>query len=206
MAGADWTLFHWLNGQAGQHAWLDQLGKTAATQLTLVIVVTLVGGWLLVAGGHFWRERQLPRGLLTVVFAAGISFALGLVANQVIGHVWFRARPYASHPRAHLLLSPSQDPSFPSDHATAGFALSLGAVTKVPRLAALLFMETVLMSAGRVYAGLHYPGDILGGLLVAAIAATAGVWVVGRAGSIVDRAVIFVNGYAQRWGWPVRLS
>ncbi len=206
MAWLDWTVFHWLNGPAGQHGWLDQLGKTAATRFALVIAMTLVLGWLATASLHLWRERALPRGLLVVVFAAGISLALALAADQVIGHVWFRARPYASHSSAHLLVSSSGDPSFPSDHAAAGFALSLGSLTNLPRVAALVFIETVLMGLGRVYVGLHYPGDILGGLLVAAAAALAALLVAAMAAGLIDRAAAFVNGYAERRRWPLRLS
>lgn len=206
MASADWTVFHWLNSQAGQHAWLDQLAKTAATQLALAIVVTLMAGWLLAAGSHLWRERRLPRGLLTVVFATGMSLALAFGVNQAVGHFWFRPRPYASHRSAHLLLAPSSDPSFASDHATAGFALALGTVPELPRTAALLFIETILMSVGRVYVGLHYPGDVLGGLAMAAMPALAMWWLVRRGAALVDRMAAVVNDYADCWGWPMRLS
>lgn len=206
MADLDWTVFHWVNGQAGQHGWLDQLGKAASNDLQFVVVGTLIGGWLLMAGLHLRRARTLPRGLLTVALTAGIALAAGLVANQLIGHVWFRERPYADHSSAHLIVGPSSDPSFASDHATAGFALSLGAIRGLPRVAALLFVETVLMSAGRVYVGLHYPGDILGGLGLAAGAALAGSAVTGLASPVLDRAVALVNGYAQGRRWPFRLS
>ena len=206
MADLDWTLFHWLNGQAGQHAWLDQLAKTAATQLALVIVGTLAAGWLLAASGHMGRERRLPRGLLTVVFVTGMSLALAFGVNQVVGHFWFRPRPYTGHRSAHLLLGPSSDPSFASDHATAGFALALGSISELPRTATLLFFETVLMSVGRIYVGLHYPGDILGGLAIAAVTALAIWWVVRRGAAVVNRIVDVVNDFAGRRGWPARLS
>lgn len=206
MANLDWTVFHWVNGQAGQHGWLDELGKAASSQLELVVVATLIGGWLLMAGLHLRRERTLPRGLLTVALTAGIALAAGLVANQIIGNVWFRERPYAGHSSAHLIVGPSSDPSFASDHATAGFALSLGAIRGLPRVAALLFVETVLMSVGRVYVGLHYPGDILGGLGLAAGAALAASAVTGLARPAIDQAVALVNGYAEGRRWPFRVS
>jgi len=206
MGSLDWTVFHWLNGPAGKHGWLDHAGKFAAAQLSVMIVVTLIVGWLVVAGIHLWQDRELPRGLIVVILAAGVSLALAFGTNQVIGHIWFRPRPYTSHASAHLIVAPSPDPSFASDHAVAGFALAFGSVTQLPRVAALVFMETLVMSGARVYVGLHYPGDILGALLVGPATAFLVLWVLGRVSSVIERAVAVANGYAGRWGLPVRIS
>jgi len=206
MGRADWTVFHWVNGLAGEHTWLDKVGKAAAEQLAIVIVATLVGGWLLTAGAHLWRDRELPRGLVTGVIVVGVSLGLALLANRIVGDLWFRDRPYVTHSKAHLLVASSPDPSFASDHATAGFALSLGAAGSLPRVAALLFIETVLMSLGRVFVGLHYPGDMLGGLALGGTAALVATLAVRMAGGVMDRVVGVVNGYAARAHWPVRLS
>src|SRR6187397_1968956 len=56
--------------------------------------------------------------------SALMSAGVALLANQVIGHLWDRQRPFAAHPGAvHLLAARSSDPSFPSDHAAAAFAI-----------------------------------------------------------------------------------
>jgi len=201
----DWTVFHWINGPAGNHGSLDRIAKFGAERLSVVVVATLVAAWLIVAGVHLWRDRELPRGLLTVVLVAGLSLVLAYAANQVIGHFWFRPRPYDRHAGAHLIAAPSPDPSFASDHATAGFALAFGAAAGLPVGAALVFVETVVMSVARVYVGLHYPGDMLGGMGVALGAAFVSWSVVRLAAGVIDRAVELVNGYAGRRGWPVRL-
>ena len=206
MAGLDWTVFRWLNGQAGDHAWLDDLGKFAATRMQLIIVGTLVACWLLATGVGLWRERRIPRGLVTVVLVAGIALALGLLADQIIGHAWSRDRPYAAHVNATLLEPPSSDPSFPSDHATAALALTFGVAAELPLVAALLLVEALLMSTGRVFVGLHYPGDILGSLGVAALATLVALGVVAQAGVVIDWALALANGLAERWGWPVRVG
>ncbi len=205
IGNVDWTVFHWLNGQAGQYAVLDRVGKVFANDFAAVIVVTLMLGWLLAAGSHLVRERGLPRDLLTVVLAVAVSVGLALLVNQLVGHLWFRARPYDAHPTAHLLVAPSGDPSFPSDHAAAGFAMALGAMITLPRTAALVFLEAVLLSVGRVFVGLHYPGDIVGGLVVGASAAAVALALVALTGGALDRFVVIVNGYADRLGWQLRV-
>ena len=53
-----------------------------------------------------------------------MTFALA--AAQVISHLLERPRPYLAHPDASFLLVPvSHDWSFPSDHATAAFAIAV---------------------------------------------------------------------------------
>lgn len=206
MGGADFTVFRWLNGQAGDHTWLDHLGKFAATEMQLVIVATLIVGWLLALGVSIWRDRRVPRGLVTVVLVAGIALGLGLLADQIIGHFWSRDRPYATHANAHLIEPPSSDPSFPSDHATAGFAFTFGVMAQLPLLAAILLVETVLMSLGRVFVGLHYPGDVVGSLLVATAATLVASFIVARAAVVIDWALALANAQAERWGWSIRFG
>jgi len=205
MGNLDWTAFHWVNRLVGQHAWLDSVGKWLATALALVIVLTLAGGWLFLAGRQLSRKRELSRELLVVVLVVATAVVLGLVGDQLIGHVWFRPRPYVAHDGVRLLTSPSSDPSFPSDHVTAGFAISLGAASRLPRLAVVLLTETFLMGVGRVYVGLHYPGDILGSLAVGATAALLAWWLVRRADHFITKGVSLLNGYASDHGWQVRL-
>jgi undecaprenyl-diphosphatase len=60
--------------------------------------------------------------------------------------------------------------SFPSDHATAAFGLALATFALLSRRwGAALFVLALLIGFARVYVGIHYPGDIGGGLLAAVI-------------------------------------
>lgn len=202
----DWTLFRWVNGRAGDHSLLDHLGRFAATDMQFVIVGTLIAGWLVAVGMRVWRERRVPRGLTNVVLVTGAALALGLLADQIVGHMWFRDRPYDTHANVHVLEPRSTDASFPSDHATAGFALSFGVMTALPVLGALLVVETVLMSLGRVFVGLHYPGDVLGSLGVALVATLVAVLIVRRVSPLVDWLVAGVNARIESRGWALRLE
>jgi undecaprenyl-diphosphatase len=116
--------------------------------------------WLLAVPGRdaTWK-RACAAGL--------VASAFGLLVNQVIGHAVDRARPYEAHPHTIVpLLTPSHDPSFPSDHATAAFAVAFG-VLFVHRRAGWVFLSmAALIAASRVLAGMHYPSDVLAGALV----------------------------------------
>ena len=74
----------------------------------------------------------------------------------------------------HLLIEKQSDYSFPSGHTCASFAAGLVYLKMLPRrygVAAILL--AVLIAFSRLYVGVHYPTDILGGILVGSFAAWA---------------------------------
>jgi undecaprenyl-diphosphatase len=114
----DETLFAAINGLAGHHHTIDGF----------FVLVSIAGPYLLMGALAllwFWpgdrsrRDRQQGD-----VMIALLSTAVALGLNQVIIHLWGRPRPFVRH-AATLLLPPSHDPSFASDHATCGFAMAM---------------------------------------------------------------------------------
>src|SRR6266545_894098 len=86
--------------------------------------------------------------------------------HQIIGKVWHRQRPFAAHPSAHVWGSRSHDPSLPSDHSSAAFAIAF-AVLFFDRVAGMLFLAAAfIIAVGRVAIGAHYPADVAAGTLV----------------------------------------
>ena len=128
--------------------------------------------WFLDRPGARYRWKLACLSGLT---AAG----LGLVVSQFITHLWQRPRPFAAHPVETLLLvPPSHEPSFPSDHAVAAFAIAFTVVFIGRRLGALFLAGATIVALSRVFVGLHYPGDIAGGAVIGLLSA----WIVLRFG------------------------
>ncbi|MBY0396785.1 MAG: phosphatase PAP2 family protein, partial [Thermoleophilia bacterium] len=98
------------------------------------LAVATVGLWLL------GRPGTLSRWKLAAVSALA-SAGVALLIAQIIGRLWFRDRPTTAHPgEAHLFfVAPSGDPSFPSDHAAAAFAIAF-AVLFLSRRAGVGFL------------------------------------------------------------------
>lgn len=93
--------------------------------------------------------------------------------NQIILLFVHRVRPYDAGV-SHLIISPSGDWSFPSDHATATFAIAAAFLFHGMRTRALGFLAGALVvCVSRVYVGTHYVTDVLGGAVTAIIAAGA---------------------------------
>jgi hypothetical protein len=91
--------------------------------------------------------------------------------GDVASRDW-RKHPFQAHPSQTLLLaSPSQEPSFPSDHAVAAFAIAFSVALVRGRRAGVFFLAAASVVITRVFVGLHYPGDIAGGALIRLICA-----------------------------------
>ena len=162
----DYDLEQWINGPAGSVPPLDAVMKVAAGGAE-VIFLALVAGWFVY--GLARRESRDRLGAIAAVLAAGAALAV----NQVIAHFWARPRPFTAHSTVHVLLSRSTDPSFPSDHAAAAFAIATIAILVRPRLGTAVVLLAVIVGYARVYVGAHYPGDVLGGALVGIVVAVA---------------------------------
>jgi undecaprenyl-diphosphatase len=114
-----------------------------------------------------WRSVNGRHG----VVAAGFSALLALGIAQLIADLWARPRPYVSHPAAHLFIAPSHDPSFPSDHATAAFAIAVAILLRHRKAGWVALALAVVVSVSRVAVGTHYPGDVAAGAAVGTAAA-----------------------------------
>jgi undecaprenyl-diphosphatase len=165
----DYTLYKTINGLSG-NAVADHVVRALADDLP-ILLVAVVGLTFLVP----WRTGRCERRSGAVL--ATVSAALSLLINQPIAHAVARTRPYLAHPaHAHLLISRSHDPSFPSDHATGAFALAFGVWLYDRTIGTILLGLAAILSFARVYVGTHYPGDVVAGALigVAVVAALYG--------------------------------
>jgi undecaprenyl-diphosphatase len=159
----DLSVYHSLNDFAYEHHWFEVAAKFFATDGTVVFLALLALMWLPFG-------RWTVRGGRHAVVAAGVSAALGLAVNQVISHAYERTRPYVDH-HHHLFVSPSHDPSFPSDHATGAFAIAAALFLRNRGLGAVALVLAALVAVGRVAVGTHWPSDVLGGAAIGIAAA-----------------------------------
>jgi membrane-associated phospholipid phosphatase len=155
----DYRLYHAINQFVADHSWLGH-GLTAIENWAVpVIAVATVALWMLARPGS---ERKWKLASASALASA----ALALLVNQVIADFWHRARPFATHSDAHVWGSRSRDPSFPSDHASAAFAIAF-AVFLFDRVVGSVFLAAAaVIGVGRVFIGAHYPADVLAGCLV----------------------------------------
>jgi undecaprenyl-diphosphatase len=161
----DWAIIHDLNELMRTQDVLEDSVVVFASAAAAVYAAATIALWFLT------RPAGVQRLRLACTAALG-SAALGLLANQLIGQVWFRERPYVEHPRSLVLFTPaSHDASFPSDHATAAFAIAVAVFCFHRRIGAVFLVAAAAIAVSRVLLGMHYPTDVLAGALTGTTAA-----------------------------------
>jgi len=157
----DTELFYALNSLAGHSRLLDSVIVFSAQYLPYLVVVAFIA--MLARSALASREKWL---LGITAFAAAFVARFGVV--ELIRAVYARPRPFVDLPGVHALLTDSSW-SFPSGHASFFFALATVICLANRRWGSWLFAAATLISVARVAAGVHYPSDILGGVIVGAV-------------------------------------
>jgi undecaprenyl-diphosphatase len=111
---------------------------------------------------------------------AGRRAAVALVGShlavQLLKRTISRGRPQLPVGIQSLVEAPDRF-SFPSGHAAASLSVALGASVAMPAAAPWLIGLGALVGLSRCYLGVHYPGDVLAGWILAAAAFACSAWI-----------------------------
>lgn len=149
------SIFDTVNDLAGHATLADDVMKFAARYMIFVVFAVVASSWFVRSGSD--ESRRLG------VYTACLTAALALVGALVIQQFYAHERPFVSRTDVTLLIRHGRDTSFPSDHASASFALAVGIAVYRLRLGIVLLALASVVAFARVYVGVHYPGDVLGG-------------------------------------------
>jgi undecaprenyl-diphosphatase len=163
----DLSLVKSLNHLFLHHDGLEDPLVAYANASEIMFLIALVLAFVLVAGRRGIATRR-------AVVAAGLSAGLALAVAAVVARVVDRPRPFVDHAGAvHLFSSHAADPGFPSDHATAAFAIAVALLLRSRTWGAIALAAATVLAVTRVAMGIHYPTDVLAGAALGALAAVA---------------------------------
>lgn len=93
-----------------------------------------------------------------------------IIANLVLKNLTARIRPYEVIQGLTLIVGRAPDFSFPSGHTGSAFAVAVVIFLKMPKKYGILAIALAsLMGFSRLYVGIHYPSDVIGGVLLGII-------------------------------------
>jgi len=156
----DLTIFYFLNHSLSS-GFLDKFFS----------IITNVNNWyiayIILLGISFFKGGRKGR-----IAAAGVIILI-LITDQTGAHllkeIIHRIRPCNALSDAVTPLGCTGSYSFPSNHALNNFAAAAFYHRLFPRLKWILYITASLIAISRVYMGLHYPSDILGGSVLGII-------------------------------------
>ncbi len=142
---------------------------------TCMVFITRLGN-----GGRIWIVLTILLILIPKTRKSGFIMLVSLIisfllCNVLIKNLVCRIRPYDVNTSIHLLVGKLHDYSFPSGHTASSFAsVTALYLAKEKKLCKLTLGIAIWMSISRLYLYVHYPTDILGGILVGVASAYLG--------------------------------
>jgi len=160
----DAKLLYFLNNFAGKSQLFDTLTVFLASYLQYFLVVIFL--LLLYFSAYPKKEK------LYIFWTTTISIMVArLGITEIIRFFYNRPRPFITH-QVYQLLSENEW-SFPSGHSAFFFAMATAIYLCNKKWGVGFFIAAVIMNISRIVAGVHYPSDILGGMIVGVAVAYA---------------------------------
>jgi undecaprenyl-diphosphatase len=168
MHSFDLSLFYSIYNLSGHSLWIDRLIVDFGEYLLYPI---LVGVAALIV--YEWRKKRWSKMWGYIVAVLGALIARFVIA-EAIRLLYHRPRPFLALHLPHLLSDTSY--SFPSGHTIFLFALATGVYRVNKRIGWALYALALFIGLARVAGGVHYPSDILGGIILGILISVVVTW------------------------------
>ena len=162
MVGADERLFQWINGAVGRWDLLDDIMTLLVSDFFLPVVISVAAFAMWFAGRSGEERLRNQMGFIYAVSGAGFANLFVRIFNDHFE----RARPFLTLEDVEVLFYAPTDPTFPSNAAAYAFAMAAGVWLGNRRWGYVIGAFAFVFSFGRVYAGMHFPLDVVAGALM----------------------------------------
>lgn len=157
----DLTIFIWINRWVGTSRIFDNLMSLVVSDYLVPVFssMVLLGLWF------GWKTEAMRETHQRSVIIAGIGVLITNALVTASNLLYFRDRPFDSFDVNILFYQPT-DSSFPSNPTAIIIAMSLGIYIANKRLGSAFYCMAIIYGFSRVYSGVCYPGDIIGGVVL----------------------------------------
>ncbi len=140
-----------------------------ATQKGLTLLVYIAYGLLIL-----WTWFFMPEKILKVILVPAFTFVSGSAIRKGIN----APRPYEVMQMAPLIKKETKGKSFPSRHVFCASVIAVAFFYTLPPVGTLMTVIALVIAGSRVLAGVHWPKDVIAGLLYGGIVGLIGFFVI----------------------------
>lgn len=168
------NLFNFLNNFALKNSLADTAIIFLAQYLGYFLLVVF---FILLFLKKDWKDNLLRKKIFLISFLSVIFSRL--VFTEAIRFFYASNRPFVGNIVNQLLFHETSY-SFPSGHAAFYFALAISIFLFNKKWGTVFLIGAALISIARIMAGIHWPLDILGGIIVSLSAVFLSRFLVGK--------------------------
>jgi undecaprenyl-diphosphatase len=157
--------FDKINAYQGRFYILDAFARAGAEWVIIASLAWFISSIIII----YWPDRD---SLLWHFIFFATAWMVAWVINISVGFFVKEPRPFVNQPFIKKLFLPLMSwKSFPSDHAMSAFLICFMTIVFGLPGAWALFALALWVAFGRLFSGIHYPIDILGGIVIAGMVA-----------------------------------
>lgn len=127
--------------------------------------------WVVIALILLISRKTRYIGLVTL----GALVLVAIIGEGMLKHLIERPRPFVDYPTVQLLVEKPTSTSFPSGHTAASFAAAFVLSRYLKKYAPVIWSLAIAITFSRLYLFMHYPSDVLGGIVLGLICGKAAV-------------------------------
>ncbi|MCX5800252.1 MAG: phosphatase PAP2 family protein [Candidatus Eisenbacteria bacterium] len=154
LAAFDRWLFHLIN-QRTANPICDVVMPVITNGAFLIVPLAVLWPFL------FWKAGR--RGRIVALLTLVVIAASDQLSAHVLKPIFSRTRPPYALESFRLLVDTTRSFSFPSAHASNVFGVASFVSSFYPRTKIALYVAAALVAYSRVYVGVHFPSDVIGG-------------------------------------------
>jgi undecaprenyl-diphosphatase len=160
----DQRLFLVVNSKVGTSSIIDSSARIIGSDYLVPVFLSLVLIFLWHKESSTLRRLKIRLTVLKSILTLLVACLIVIILNQVL----FRERPF-NLIEANLIFYAPTDSSFPSNSVAAVVALTIPVFKTYRKIGCLMLSSSLCLAFCRVYVGIHFPGDVLGGILTALV-------------------------------------
>lgn len=142
----------------------NSIGNTAIDKL--MVFMTMLGNkgiiWIVISLFLVINKKTRRVGIMSMT----ALILTGILGEAVIKPLVKRARPFIDHPSVNLIIKAPSSYSFPSSHTALSFTVAAILLKEFKKYGMMFLVLATLIAFSRVYLFVHYPSDVVVGVIM----------------------------------------